>query len=264
MENEKTIGSNPSQVIQSLWIGGSLSTMEQLSAKSFLKQGHEYHLYTYGTVGGIPTGVIVKDANEILDKREIYRYKNGSYSAFSNLFRFTLLEKRGGYWADTDLVCVRSLKQLDSLPIVIPTEPSVKYDNEIIPTSCFIKLPRGSEIAKEGVRIQREHKKMIINGNLTWSSGPKTVQDLVGKYNLKDKLLNWRAVCSCSWKDAKSIVDPQRMRYHRSVVRSLDNIPDNMYCIHLWNEIWRRSGANKNGTYYPDSLYEQMKRTILI
>ena len=37
-------------IIQGLWIGETLSTMEYLSIKSFLDNGHEYHLYTYGEV----------------------------------------------------------------------------------------------------------------------------------------------------------------------------------------------------------------------
>ena len=88
-----------SNIIQSLWIGDELSNMEQLSAKSFIDHGHTYHLYTYGDVKNIPEGVIVKDGNEILLESEIFRYKNGSVSAFSNLFRFALLYKKGGCWA---------------------------------------------------------------------------------------------------------------------------------------------------------------------
>ncbi len=34
-------------VFQSLWIGAELSAMEQLSIRSFLANGHEFHLYTY-------------------------------------------------------------------------------------------------------------------------------------------------------------------------------------------------------------------------
>ena len=73
-----------SNIIQSLWVGGELSKMEQLCAKSFVDNGHTYHLYTYGDVKNIPEGVIIKDGNEIVDKSEIFRYKNGSFSAFSN------------------------------------------------------------------------------------------------------------------------------------------------------------------------------------
>ena len=53
-------------IIQSLWIGDSLSVMERLSLSSFLKNGHEVHLYTYGGVKGVPAGVVVKDAAEIV------------------------------------------------------------------------------------------------------------------------------------------------------------------------------------------------------
>ena len=261
MSDETFINTNASQIIQSLWIGGNLSTMEQLSAKSFIKKGHEYHLYTYGDVGNIPSGVVVRDANEILDQSEIFTYKNGSYSAFSNLFRFTLLEKRGGYWADTDLICVRSLKELDERDVVLVTEPTTEYDGQL-PASCLIKLPRGSEIAKDGVRMQWEHKRQILSGRLTWSSGPTTVKYLVGKYNLHDKLLDWRAVCSCSWRDATSLVK-QDKKFHKSVITRIEDIPKNMYCIHLWNEVWRRNRINKNDIFSEQSLYEGLKRTIL-
>lgn len=261
MSDETVINTNTSQIIQSLWIGGNLSTMEQLSAKSFIKWGHEYHLYTYGDVGNIPSGVVVRDANEILNQSEIFTYKNGSYSAFSNLFRFTLLEKRGGYWADTDLICVRSLKDLDDRDIVLVTEPTREYERTL-PASCLIKLPRGSEIAKDGVRMQWEHKRQILNGRLTWSSGPTTVKYLVGKYNLHNRLLDWHAVCSCNWRDAVSLVKPDKI-FHKSVIKRIEDIPQNMYCIHLWNEVWRRNQINKNDRFSEQSLYECLKRTIL-
>ena len=74
MSDEAIYSITPSQIIQSLWIGGSLSQMEQLSAKSFIEQGHEYHLYTYGSVENIPEGVILRDGNDILDKSEIFTY----------------------------------------------------------------------------------------------------------------------------------------------------------------------------------------------
>jgi hypothetical protein len=32
-------------IIQGLWVGPELSVMEQLSVSSFLRHGHQYHLY---------------------------------------------------------------------------------------------------------------------------------------------------------------------------------------------------------------------------
>ena len=62
-----------SNIIQSLWIGEALSKMEQLSIKSFRDFGHEYHLYTYGTVKNIPEGTVVKDGNEIVPASARFR-----------------------------------------------------------------------------------------------------------------------------------------------------------------------------------------------
>ena len=114
-----------SEIMQTLWIGKPLSKLEQLCLKSFIDNGHTVHLYVYDKVENIPTGVIVKDGNDILDNSEIYRYKNGSVSAFSNLFRFTLLYKKGGYWIDADLLCVRPIKFTQDY--VFSSEPDQEY-----------------------------------------------------------------------------------------------------------------------------------------
>ena len=36
-----------SAAIQGLWVGDALSDMERMSLASYLRQGHEYHLYVY-------------------------------------------------------------------------------------------------------------------------------------------------------------------------------------------------------------------------
>ena len=73
--------------IQSFWIGGELSPMEQLSIASFLAHGHGIIFYSYGEVGGLPKGAVLKNAEEILPKAAIFQYQqHPSYSAFSNFF----------------------------------------------------------------------------------------------------------------------------------------------------------------------------------
>ena len=75
-----------SNIIQSLWIGDKLSTMERLCISSYIHHGHEFHLYTYNDIVGLPKNCIVKDASEILPKDQIFSYNaglgKGSYSAF--------------------------------------------------------------------------------------------------------------------------------------------------------------------------------------
>jgi hypothetical protein len=252
-----------SDIIQSLWIGGSLTKMEHLCLKSFADNGHTVHLYTYGDVGNIPNNVIVKDGNSIVPKDKIFTYKNGSYSAFSNFFRFTLLCKKGGYWIDADLLCVKPFKL--NQDIVIAGEPSRDYTTTN-PTSFMIKLPKGSEIAKEGVKIQEEHKKLILSGEMEWGSGPATIKHLVEKFNLHKYILPWKSCCSCFYDHFHTIVEPKSKLWipgAEKAISNYNNIPNEMICIHLWNEKWRRvpgNTYNKNNTFHKDSLYEYFKR----
>ena len=95
-------------IIQSLWIGDDLTNLEKLCIRSFIDNGHEFHLYTYADIGGIPSGTVVKDGNEVLLESKIfYRGKNKSIAAFSDWFRYQLLAEKGGFWVDMDYVCLR-------------------------------------------------------------------------------------------------------------------------------------------------------------
>jgi len=106
-------GDNP---IQSLWVGQCLTRVEILSIQSFLANGHDYHLYAYSTVGGIPAGVTVKDASAVIPAQYIFR-KNGSLSIFADWFRQELLFACGGYWADLDIVCLKPLRFDDEIVV---------------------------------------------------------------------------------------------------------------------------------------------------
>ena len=242
-----------SEIIQSLWIGTSLSKVEQLSIKSFIDNGHEYHLYVYNPVENIPEGTIIKDANEILPESEIFTYKSGSYSAFANYFRFTLLYLKGGYWVDTDLVCIKkfNFKQ----PIVVASEPHKYYKRQNI-TSFLIKLPKGSEEAKRGIEIQKEHKVKILTGEIKWASGNKTVIQIVNEFNLQKYIVPWKNFCSCSWQDAESLINEN---YKCRGYNNINNLPKELYGIHLWNEVWRRLNIDKNKKYSDLCLFEQLK-----
>ena len=242
-----------SNIIQSLWIGTTLSKIEQLSIKSFIDNGHEYHLYVYNPIKNIPKGVIIKDANEILPENEIFTYESGSYSAFANYFRFTLLYKKGGYWVDTDLVCIKKFQFKE--PIVIASEP-VKYYTRKAITSFLIKLPKGSKEALRGIEIQKEHKVKILKGEIKWASGNKTVIQLVNEFNLHKYIIPWINLCSCSWTDTKSLID---RNFKCKGYNDINKLHEEIYGIHLWNEVWRREGIDKNGIYPNDCLFEQLK-----
>jgi hypothetical protein len=132
------------RIIQGLWIGPALSVMEQLGIRSFLANGHEYHLYVYETPTGVPPGTVLKDANEIIPRERIWRYKQegmfkGSVSGFSEQFRYALLHKRGGWWVDSDVVCLRAFDHANEVVI----SSSFEGEHGELPCTFVLKFPAG-------------------------------------------------------------------------------------------------------------------------
>lgn len=102
----------PRQIV-SLWIGPELGDIERLSLTSFLTHGHPVALYAYDDVRGVPDGVEVRDAGQLLSRAlaEQHRYANGSYALFSNYFRFLMLRAGLGLWVDSDVICMKPITQ---------------------------------------------------------------------------------------------------------------------------------------------------------
>ena len=49
---------------------------------------------------------------------------------------------------------------------VFSSEPDSNYNNSLI-NAGLIKIPKGSKIALDGINIQKEQKKQILNGNIS-------------------------------------------------------------------------------------------------
>ena len=163
------------KVVKSLWIGGPLTNLERMCINSFIKNGHEFHLYVYDNVEGIPLGTVVKDGNEIINEREIFTYRdpqhNGSFSAFSNWFRYKLLLEKGGWWSDMDMICLKPLNFPNEH--TFSSEFTGEGDKHI--TSGLIKAPIGSKVMKYCWDKTQEIGKEVRWGQI----GPRLVKEAV-------------------------------------------------------------------------------------
>jgi hypothetical protein len=231
------------RVIQGLWIGSDLSVMEQLSICSFLRNGHEYHLDVYDDLRNVPPGTTVKDAAVILPRSRIFQYKHqASYAGFANFFRYKLLLERGGWWADTDVVCLRPFDFPD--PYVFGSEVC---DGREVVTSGVIKAPAGSEAMGYAWNICQSK----VPEQLMWGeTGPRLVAELVEKYSLDPYVKSSRLFCPLGYEQWRQLLTPQPD----------ESLLDLTYAVHCWHEMWRAAGQDKNASYEPDSLYEQLKR----
>jgi hypothetical protein len=86
------------------WHGEEFSCIEWVCMCSFIDCGHELRVFTYDPVK-LPQGVVRADARQILPRKQLFTFEN-SPSAFTNIFRYKLLLEQGGWWADSDILCL--------------------------------------------------------------------------------------------------------------------------------------------------------------
>jgi hypothetical protein len=232
--------------IQTLWIGPRLSTMEQLALTSFVQQGHEVELYTYGEVAGVPEGVHVRDGNAILPESMIFLYRDHhSYSGFSNYFRYRLLLERGGCWADMDLVALQ--------PIAFDGEhvfSSEEARGGQYVTTSFIQAPAGSPAMQRAWDVCAAKDRSQIRWGET---GPALLREVVESLGMHDCVRSHEVFCPIPYPRWESLLDPDAPA-----------LPPAALAVHLWNEMWRRNGKDKDATYDPACLYEQLKARYAI
>lgn len=234
------------EIIQSLWIGAELSAMEQLSLSSFTAHGHEYHLYIYDEVKHIPPGIILRDAAAILPATSIFEYKQRpSFAGFSNFFRYKLLLERGGWWADTDMVC---LKPFD-FPDEYVFSSEICKGEEVINCGA-IKAPPGSDLMAYAWKVcEGKNPEELVWGE----TGPRLMAEAVRKLGLEMYRKPYHVFCPLGFWEWERMLD-----------LTLDqSLYGDAHAIHLWNEKWRASGRDKNDSYPKDCLYERLKEKYL-
>ena len=241
------MSANLNRTIQGLWIGPELSLMEQLSISSFLRHGHDYHLYIYDHVKNIPAGTVVRDANEVLPAARIFQYKQRpSYAGFSNFFRYKLLLDRGGWWADSDIVCLKAF----DFPEQYVFSSEINHRGLEVVNVGIIKTPAGSSIMNHAWNVcQNKNVNRLVWGE----TGPKLMAKAVRKFALKEFKKGSRVFCPVDYNEWRKVLDP-------GAEIALDG---HTFAIHLWNEMWRAAGQDKNACYHQHCLYEKLKRTYL-
>ena len=75
----------------------------------------------------------------------------------------------------------------------------------------------------------------------------------VRKFSLKRYKKDSRVFCPVDYEEWQTVLQP-------GVCWAFD---DRTFAVHLWNEMWRLAGQDKNGQYHEHCLYERLKRTYL-
>lgn len=232
-------------LFQSFWFGDSLPKFAVMAMQSFLDHGHDYHLYSYSGLE-LPAGARLLDAGQILPSNRVFHYRQpdgsrGSVSAFSNLFRYEMLRRNGGWWIDTDVVCLsRDVPQTDTF---------WGWQDLKWICSAILKVPPGHPLAEQAF-----HEADSAGTDITWGQcGPYMVTRLVRQLGLEDR--------SCPPEIAYPVYHTEHLlpvttEGHDEAVRRLDGKP----FLHLWHEKFRRSNDPRIDNPEPGSFLDTVYR----
>lgn len=232
--------------------------------RSFVANGHSVHLHVYEAPAGFPDGVELLDAGKILPREHLFRHaRSGSFAVFADWFRYQLLYRCGGIWADTDVVCLRPLNYAH--PEIFAWQDEREINNAVL------GLPAGHELAlwmmgccEHPNRFQpydtmkmrrRKLKRRLFGGRRSavhWGeSGPSGFTNAARHLGYADRALpfwhfypvnhlNWRTVFDSSFDGNFSYIAQS-------------------FAVHLWNEKARQTpGFDKNGTFPANSMFEHL------
>jgi hypothetical protein len=215
---------------QSFWAGEELSLYEMFCMKSFIDCGYEFDLYTFDTKLTVPAGVRVRDAAELFRPAEFFVYEEGfgagSPAAFANMFRYKLLFEKGGWWTDTDVVCLSGM-----IPKV--TEFFARQDTAYVNTAIMYFEPGHPVMARcfqDSVRKGRKVK---------WGdTGPHLLSQIVQEMGYADRALPPSICYPVYHAHALEVLRP-------SQAATLAHAIEHSLFLHLWNAVLAHRGIQK-------------------
>lgn len=236
-------------IINGLWIGNELSVIEMLTLHSFVANGHQFNLWVYDELKNeLPPNVVLKDANEILPRSSVFRYKNlnqyghgkGSVSGFSDVFRYKLLYEKGGWWVDMDVTCLKSFN--------IDTDYFFRNHHDLDIVGNVIKCPVKSELMR---RCYNEAAATVDEHNIDWHKPIKILNNNVNALELLEYIHT-------------DYGNHDQWHVVKKYVYGNKKIPSNYFFIHWLNEEWRSRAIDKGDIAYRSTLGQLLLKYGLI
>jgi alpha 1,4-glycosyltransferase len=228
--------------LHSLWIGPRLTWLEQLCVVSWLAHDHRAVLWTYQPVEGVPRGVEIRNAREILPESAItYHRFSGSVSLFSNRFRYHLLQQYHATWVDMDVLLVQ--------PLADPSPYLFGWESPDSICSAVLRLPRGSRVLRDLLALTdarvpvphwwplKERIRQRLRGlgrlhqaaeDMQWGTfGPRALTQILRRRNLTDLALHRETFYPLDWRETALFYEPPDIVEARLSHRTV--------AVHLWS-----------------------------
>ena len=207
-----------------LWVGDGLSALERACMRSVLAQGHHLTLYTYGPLAGVPDGVEVADAAQVLPPETIIAHRSGSLALFSDRFRYALQKRGAGIWVDADVYLLAPLElpadgylfgwsephAIGAGVLALPPHSPIiapvlqLFDDPYVPD--WLTLPN-----RVRAHWRRWRTGAVRVEELPWgTAGPLALTALARRYDLLGHALPSHVFYPYGWHEAGWVFDPAR------------------------------------------------------
>lgn len=217
-------------VFQTFFSGAGLGICERACLASFAAHGHSLRLYTYERQLDVPVGVELADAATVIPRTErdaFFEAAPGRVTQFANGFRYRLLNEHGGWWVDTDVMCLSA--KVPEVEIVLGREHGDFVGNAIM------RFPSGHPLLAEAERFWRENWAVD-----TWAfTGPHLVSRLAREFDLGSVVASQADLYPVAWPHALELFDPAR---RSEINRAIAEKP----FLHIWLSMLPRYGLPRD------------------
>jgi hypothetical protein len=196
-------------------------------------------------------GIDLKNANDILDSNKIFLYdgygdcRKNSCGGFSDIFRYHLLYKIGGWYCDTDVTCLDNFENIDKQEYIL--RPNIKT----LAVANIIKCPPQTEFIRSCIE---KTEQQISSKNDSWIKPVIIFSDQVINYGLQKYIVSDDYFGIDDQKTIKNLIE---IGYFNKKFK----LPK--YAIHWCNEfitsgIWNYSLKRDLNKPIPTTLYYKL------
>jgi len=268
MRGTATLDSMATFATHLFWAYGGLSMLETLSVRSFVAQGYQPILWSYGDLPNLPAGATARDAREVLPESAVFVNKAGSYASFADLFRYELLQRFGGLWSDTDVIAVAGPAALPDAPFLVTErwkdgQPAIAAAKSLARKA--LRIQRAPRINNNVIFVPRPQEGDLIDlalayarrfpkDQVVWSElGPELLTAIVRIHANHGFLLQPPAFANPipHWECPARLLEPNAA------------MPEGTAFLHSYNETWREAKIDKNAPFPKGSLMAALAERYL-
>ena len=210
-----------------MWVGDSMTKIQEISLSSFIYHGHEVSMFVYNKKLKVPRGIIKLDANEIISESDVFTVKN-TYAAFSDVFRYQMINKTGLPWVDADTICVSDEWNFkDNI--------YAGYEGRTV-VGGVLSLPQEHPALRYMIKRSSNFDKEKIN----WVEiGPTLVNETFKKFRLMKYVYSEETFCGIHYSKWKKLWEPE-------FLEEIKELEKKSHSISAYNSMATFSGIDKN------------------